>query len=563
MNTQADNSQKISRSDLWCRNYEGHAYSYEEFLNFIQSFHGHAAPGLIVGGRMMDLAMKGLEKGILFDALCETANCLPDAVQLLSLCTTGNGWLKVIHLGRFALTLYDKYNGKGVRVFLDPAKINAWPEIKTWFYKLKSKMEQDSQLLRKEIKEAGDNLFSVQEVTVKPQLLEKRGLGKTIDCPLCGEAFPASHGAICRACQGEAPYLIATNLKPDQFKSPELISIPVEKAEGRQVLHDMTQIIPGKEKGPAFKHGQILNAGDVCRLQQMGRQSVYVDELNSPGEEWVHENKAALSFAKAMAGQGIFFNEVPKEGRITFQAALDGLLIVDKNHLEAFNSIPGVMCATRQSYSVVSKERQVGGTRAIPLYLPKNDFHKAMSIIKQADLLKVIPLRQAKTGILITGTEVFLGLIKDGFDPIIRGKVKKLGCQVVKSIIVPDDKKVISESIKELIELGIDLLITTAGLSVDPDDVTKQGLMDAGAEDMLYGAPILPGAMTLLTNIGNVQVIGVPACALYFKTTSLDLLLPRLLAGLKITRQDLAKMGHGAFCLECKVCKFPRCPFGK
>jgi formylmethanofuran dehydrogenase subunit E len=98
---------------------------------------------------------------------------------------------------------------------------------------------------------------------------------------------------------------------------------------------------------------------------------------------------------------------------------------------------------------------------------------------------------------------------------------------------------------------------------VDPDDVTLDGLRDAGARDMLYGAPILPGAMTMIGRIGNAQIMGVPACALYFKTTSFDLLLPRLLAGVEITRFDLAHMAEGGFCLGCRTCTFPKCPFGK
>ena len=134
---------------------------------------------------------------------------------------------------------------------------------------------------------------------------------------------------------------------------------------------------------------------------------------------------------------------------------------------------------------------------------------------------------------------------------------------MVCSLIVPDDRKAISDSILKLINKGSELIITTAGLSVDPDDVTRQGLIDAGVEDILYGVPVLPGAMSLLAHIGEVQVIGVPACALYYKTTAFDLFLPRILADVKITRKDLADMGHGAFCLECNVCRYPRCPFGK
>jgi len=178
-------------------------------------------------------------------------------------------------------------------------------------------------------------------------------------------------------------------------------------------------------------------------------------------------------------------------------------------------------------------------------------------------VFRVSPLRRAKAGILVTGTEVFRGMVEDRFVPVIAAKVEALGSQVVESRIVPDDREAIARGVRELLDAGADLIVTTAGLSVDPDDVTRQGLVAAGVEDLLYGTPILPGAMTLLAKIGNVQVLGVPACALYFQRTSLDLLLPRLLAGVEISRRDLAGMGEGGLCLQCKSCTFPKCPFGK
>jgi len=236
---------------------------------------------------------------------------------------------------------------------------------------------------------------------------------------------------------------------------------------------------------------------------------------------------------------------------------------VDEKRLEAFNLVPGVMCAARRNYSMVNENAALVGTRAIPLFLPRAEYHKALAALGDEPLFSVLPLRCADVGILVTGTEVFQGLIKDKFAPIITDKVETLGCRVIRSLIVPDEKDLICQGVRSLIDDGVDLLVTTAGLSVDPDDVTRQALTQAGATNMLYGAPILPGAMTLLARIGPVQVLGVPACALYYKTTSLDLLLPRILAGVGITRLDLAKMGSGAFCLGCKTCTFPKCPFGK
>ena len=540
------------------------SHSFDEFLQLVKSFHGHIAPGMIIGGIMVDAARRQLPAEVLFDAVCETRNCLPDAVQLLTPCTIGNGWLKVINVGRFALTLYDKFQGEGVRVFLDPAKTADWPEINTWYLKLKPKKEQDSALLREQIRQAGPEILGWQRVHLRPQFLGRRSRGRMVICPLCREAYPAQDGGICRACQGEAPYLTDGREAKAGLEAPALQLLPVEQAVGRRALHDMTLIVPGASKGPAFEKGQLIGVGDLCRLQQMGRRHLYVLEENQLGPEWVHEDDAALAFAQAMAGEGVTFSDPPREGKVNLLAGRDGLLVVDEPRLEGFNLAPGVMCACRQSFSVVTQGRMLGGTRAIPLFLPRADFQKAMALLSDGPLFRVLPLRPPRAGILVTGTEVFMGLVEDKFAPIISTKVEKFGGQVLKSLIVPDDRRAIGQGVQELLDCGVDLLVTTAGLSVDPDDVTRQGLVDAGATDMLYGAPILPGAMTLLALIGGVQVMGVPACALFFKTTSFDLLLPRLLAGLEITRRDLARMANGAFCLNCKVCTFPqKCPFGK
>jgi len=537
-------------------------YSPDEYVDVVKSFHGSVAPGLLIGRIMVEAARSRLREGGFYDAICETSYCLPDAVQLLTPCTIGNGWLKILNLGRFALALYDKYSGEGVRVFLDPGKLDGWAEIKNWYLKLKEKKEQDPQLLMEQIAQAGADLLSVQKINVKKQFLVKRSKGPIAVCTLCGEAYPRAHGSICRGCQGESPYMNSEN--QEEISLPCFLKkVPVEQAVGRRVLHDMTMIVPEKSKGPAFRSGDLISAGDVCRLQQMGRQSIYVEQDLPDETQWVHENKAAQAFARAMAGEGILGDDTPREGKVNLRSNQDGLFMVDRERLQAFNLVPGVMCASRHGFSPVRSGRNVAGTRAIPLYLPRSEFEKAMTILAQGPLFRVIPLRRARVGILVTGTEVFRGLVEDRFIPIIRSKIDDLGSETVHGLIVPDERAAITRGVKELLSRGADLIVTTAGLSVDPDDVTRQALIDAGAVDLLYGVPVLPGAMTLLAHIGSVQVLGVPACALYFKTTAIDLLLPRLLAGVEISRRELAEMGHGGICLECKSCTFPRCPFGK
>jgi formylmethanofuran dehydrogenase subunit E len=182
-------------------------YSQDEYFRQVKSFHGSIAPGLIMGGIMITMAQERVPKDSLCDVICETSSCLPDAAQLLTPCTTGNGWLKVVDLGRFALTLYDKQSGDGIRIFLDKGKIDKYEEIKNWFLKLKPKKEQDSEKLREQILNAGREIYSIQKVRVQPDLLLKRSKGSIAICPACGEAYPAKHGANCLACQGQSPYL--------------------------------------------------------------------------------------------------------------------------------------------------------------------------------------------------------------------------------------------------------------------------------------------------------------------------------------------------------------------
>ncbi|HAS88179.1 MAG TPA: trehalose-binding protein, partial [Desulfovibrio sp.] len=370
---------------------------------------------------------------------------------------------------------------------------------------------------------------------------------------------------ICRSCQGESPYASRdAGFKASTAPLPEgLKVIPVDEAEGKTAVHDMTRIVPGESKGPEFRKNHDFTAHDICRLQMIGKNHIYVDEGDIPEGEWVHENEAARTFGRIMAGDGICTDGEPKEGKVTLLAEHDGLLVSDLEMMNRFNFVPDVMVAARKNGSLVKEGTRIAGTRAIPLYLSRDNFSRAVSALNGDPLFKVLPLQRKKVGILITGDEVFNGLIDDKFESVITAKVQALGCEVVRSVIKPDNREEIRDAALSLLNEGCDLIITTAGMSVDPDDVTRHGLVDAGVSDLLYGAPVLPGTMLLLAKAGDARVIGVPACALFFKTTSLDLVLPKVIAGQEITRSDLAALADGGYCMECKVCTFPKCPFGK
>ncbi|MFH2046042.1 MAG: formylmethanofuran dehydrogenase subunit E family protein [Pseudomonadota bacterium] len=182
-------------------------YSFKEYVAAAKDFHGYPAPGILVGGIMVDYAMQHMPEGVLFEALCETLSCLPDAIQILTPCTTGNGRVTVNNLGLFALSLYDKFTGEGVRVFLDPKKLEQYPEIKSWLFKLKTKKEQNKDLLLEQIEEAGADICGIQSITIDSKYLGKHSKGAIIVCTNCKEAYPQKDGSECLSCQGKSRYI--------------------------------------------------------------------------------------------------------------------------------------------------------------------------------------------------------------------------------------------------------------------------------------------------------------------------------------------------------------------
>ena len=340
-----------------------------------------------------------------------------------------------------------------------------------------------------------------------------------------------------------------------------LKKIDVKKAVGTKLAHDITEIRPGEFKGPAFRKGHMVCDEDICHLQKLGKNHLYLIDL---GEDEIHENQAASILARALAGEGIAWQDDPKEGKIGLHAAIDGLLTVDTASLAAFNMVDEVMCATLHSHTLVEKGELVAATRAIPLVMKKAPIERAAAIAGQNNGVVVVrPLRKARAGLVITGSEVYNGLIEDKFAPTLSSKIVELGSEVVDVAFAPDDEEMIANAIRSHLDKGCDLLMLSGGMSVDPDDVTRKAIRQAGADEVCYGAAALPGAMFLTAYIGDIPLLGIPACGLHHWITVLDLVLPRILAGERIGKKELAFIGHGGLCKDCSTCSYPHCPFGK
>lgn len=339
--------------------------------------------------------------------------------------------------------------------------------------------------------------------------------------------------------------------------------IKTEDAAGQVLCHDITQIIPGVVKDAVFRKGHIVTEEDIPVLLSVGKEHLYVWEKK---EGILHEDEAAQILRDICMNDGMRATQ-PKEGKIEILADTDGLLKINSEGLRAVNAMGEMMIATVHGNFPVRKGDKIAATRIIPLVIEQEKMDKACLLAGDEPLLEILPFQNLRAGIVTTGSEVFKGRIKDAFGPVVRAKLEEYGVEVIGQKIVDDGKENIINALKEFLAQGVDMLLCTGGMSVDPDDCTPGAIKEFGVQIESYGAPVLPGAMFLLGYYEHegktVPVMGLPGCVMYARRTIFDLVLPRVLAGEHVTGQDLWSYGEGGLCLSCPECHFPNCGFGK
>lgn len=336
--------------------------------------------------------------------------------------------------------------------------------------------------------------------------------------------------------------------------------VETRNAVGHVLCHDLTQIIRGETKDARFRKGHVVQEEDIPVLLSMGKEHLYIWEKQ---DGMLHEDEAAEYLRRVCQNDNMHASEV-KEGKIELTANCDGLLVVDINRLEAVNSHDDVMIATRHSNTPVRCGDKLAGMRIIPLLIPEEIMQDVCRRAGEEPLLKLLPWKRKTCGLVTTGSEVAKGLIQDTFTPVIEEKLKAYGVKVISHHMPGDDSEAIRNAIAQCREAGVDMVLCTGGMSVDPDDRTPGAIRSSGAEIVTYGAPVLPGAMFLLGYFDDgTPVMGLPGCVMYAKTTIFDLVLPRVVADVPVTRKDLKGLGHGGLCLNCPVCHYPNCSFGK
>lgn len=339
--------------------------------------------------------------------------------------------------------------------------------------------------------------------------------------------------------------------------------IRTEDAVGQVLCHDITQIIPGVVKDAVFRKGHIVSEADIPVLLSVGKEHLYVWERK---EGILHEDEAAAVLRDICLNENMTASE-PKEGKIEIRAAAEGLLKVNTERLNAVNGLGELMIATVHGNFPVKPGEKIAATRIIPLVIEEEKLNRAKDAAGDEPLLSILPFKAMRVGIVTTGSEVFKGRIQDAFGPMVRKKLVEYDTEVLGQKIVDDGQDNIVEAIREFLAEDADMVLCTGGMSVDPDDRTPGAIKALRADVISYGAPVLPGAMFLLSYFQNgkktVPVLGLPGCVMYAGRTIFDLVLPRVLAGEILKKEDLSVYGEGGLCLNCDVCHFPNCGFGK
>jgi len=326
---------------------------------------------------------------------------------------------------------------------------------------------------------------------------------------------------------------------------------------GLMLAHDVTEIIPGEKKDVPFRRGRIIEKADIERLLDMGKGHIYVTDGR---EKEVHEEEAAMRIALA-AADGHMELRPAKEGRVDIVSRTNGIVAVHRRGLAEMNRVSQVLFTAVADRYPVKPGDIVAATRIVPLYIPEEQLLRAERVGRKG-IIRILPFQAMKAGLVITGTEVATGRIPDASWRV-EEKLRGYGLEVIGKRLVRDDVGLIREAILELIDAGGEIIVTTGGLSVDPDDLTKEGAEAAGARVISYGAPVFPGAMFLVARLKGRYILGAPACVYFNNRTVLDILLPRIMAGDRVGAATVRKLALGGLCLHCAACSYPNCFFGK
>ena len=334
--------------------------------------------------------------------------------------------------------------------------------------------------------------------------------------------------------------------------------VEVEKAVGMTLCHDITAMRDGF-KGAAFRRGHVITEEDIPKLLDLGKRTVFIWEEHA-GE--LHEEDCARRLAAATALDGAHATE-PSEGKVLQIADARGLLRVDAALLREVNAIGDITICTLPDHYPVEVGARLASMRIVPLVTQAAQIERAEALLREKPLLRLLPYQSRRVGVIVTGSELYHGRIRDKFEPVVRKKLQAFPAELLGVTICDDDTEMIVSAARKYREDGAEMLLFTGGMSVDPDDLTPAAIRALGAEVISYGVPSQPGNMTLVAYLEKTAILGVPGAAIHLPTTVLDVLLPQLFTDERLTKDDLIRLGDGGLCQLCESCRYPNCTFGR
>lgn len=334
--------------------------------------------------------------------------------------------------------------------------------------------------------------------------------------------------------------------------------VKVQDAIGMTLCHDITAMVDGF-KGAAFKRGHVITQEDIPKLLDIGKQHVFIWEENA-GE--IHEEDAARRLSQMTTVNGAHYGSI-SEGKVQLFADQDGMFRVDKALLAAVNHIGDITITTLPDHYPVKAGDRLASMRIVPLVTEERQIAEAEALCAGKQLYDLRPFKPLKVGIIITGSEIYHGRIKDKFERVARAKLAHYPAEILGVHVCDDELDMIVGAGRALLAEGAELLIFSGGMSVDPDDLTPSAIREMGAEIISYGVPSQPGNMTLVAYLDQAALLGVPGAAISRPTTMFDVLLPQIFCGDPLTKDDLIRLGEGGLCQMCDNCHFPNCTFGR
>lgn len=323
--------------------------------------------------------------------------------------------------------------------------------------------------------------------------------------------------------------------------------LKVEDAIGETLFYDVTRIEKGVFKGVLFSKGHIIQKDDVDKFLDVGKRHIYVEE--EVDEQLIHEIDAAKLIYEYCKSDNMQPTDV-REGKVEAIAECDGILKVDIELLNTINEIDDVIVSCKKSHTLIKKGEKIFAGKIIPIAIEKEKLDNFVKFLRGKKLFEFIPLRHKKIGLVITGSEIYTGRIKDKFEPTIREKLSNFDVEIIGKFTCNDEVEMIEDAIKNHLDNGADIVLCSGGMSVDPDDLTPTAIRSVGADIINHGSPVIPGAMFLVSYLGDKVILGLPGSVIFVETTVFDVCLPNILADYKIDKKFIAKLGHGGLSVE-------------